>query len=92
MPKKPTLITGLRVSMVVAFGLALLVWVATGALSGQGIPKAAHVELQDYADGGFRLGLDISHGAILGTLLTVGFAVSLAHFLSGRRKRGQTGP
>ncbi|GAT86526.1 putative membrane protein YhiD involved in acid resistance [Paenarthrobacter nicotinovorans] len=91
MPKKPALITGLRVSIVIAFGLALACWVATGLVAGEGIPKAAHMELQNVPDGGFRIGLDISHGAILGTLLTLGFIVSLAHLLSVLRKRPQTG-
>ncbi|MFF2844390.1 hypothetical protein [Paenarthrobacter sp. NPDC057981] len=91
MTKLPALTPKLRVSIVIAFGVALLVWFATGSLPGHGIVKAAHLDLQNTADGGFRLGLDIANGAILGMVLTVGLIVSLANLIRVHRKRIRTG-
>jgi hypothetical protein len=89
--KLPTVNPKLRVWIAAAFGVALLLWFATGALSGHGTVKAAHLDLQNTADGGFRFGLDIANGAILGLLLTVGFIVSLANLIRVHRKRIRTG-
>ncbi|MCP2050097.1 hypothetical protein [Paenarthrobacter histidinolovorans] len=89
--KLPTLTAKLRVSIVIAFGVALLVWFASGALTGHGVTKAAHLDLQNTADGGFRFGLDIANGAILGMLLAIGFIVSLANLIRVYRKRMHTG-
>ncbi|MDD7835692.1 hypothetical protein [Paenarthrobacter sp. AB444] len=91
MTKLPTITPKLRVSIVVAFGVALLVWLATGSLPGHGNVEAAHLDLHNTVDGGFRFGLDIANRAILGMLLAVGFIASLVNLIRVHRKRTQTG-
>ncbi|TQS90005.1 hypothetical protein EU811_19460 [Arthrobacter sp. TS-15] len=83
----PTLITGLRVSIVAALGVALLAWIMSAPFSGQEIAEAAYVEQRhDVSDGSFRLELGISNNGILGTLLIAGFIASLVHLLRNRRR------
>ncbi|MFF1827821.1 hypothetical protein [Paenarthrobacter sp. NPDC058040] len=78
---------GIRVAVAAGLAGALLGLAAMGVYSGQDLSGAAYVELQDVANGGFRLGAGVSYLALLGTVLAAGFIAAVGSLLKARRTR-----
>ncbi|MFI2565485.1 hypothetical protein [Paenarthrobacter sp. NPDC018779] len=77
MPQMHKHIVGTLVATVVILAGALLVVLVAGISSETGLTGAALVDLEDMANGGFRLGFEASYPAILGVVLTVGLIAAV---------------